>query len=345
MSCRSPYTAPAEQNSAIFAGYPTTRWICLLDIANQLQNTLQCDGDGNSTSTDHQDALDFDRLEAELAQMVDIPILPPSAPVTPLVLAAPVAPATPIAQMTALLARDATLDSDFEPTRMQQEAMGLVHPRTTQDVETLRANGSSINYQGNASLPANMSADIPDHANCGFWLTGLPPLTTCAMVLAAVRDIGRVFCVVVNPPERRKNIPTSAAKIVFFELAAAQRFWAWYGPGRTPFIVGGYRATIERNRTRVAESQEPSFCSRVLVVAGPADVVTVAGLLQLFDRKIVYQIDGILVGEVQFWPTGPTRTIEVRFGSFRYQAQTAYGMLKGQPGLRVAYGRDPCDRN
>ncbi|KAK4130703.1 hypothetical protein BT67DRAFT_390279 [Trichocladium antarcticum] len=220
--------------------------------------------------------------------------------------------------------------------------MGLV-PRPAQDVQRLAAVGSSLNYGGNPYLAANISADIPDAENCNFWITGMPPSASCGTLLAAVRDTGRVFCTVINPPDSARGHPTSAGKLCFFDLAAAQRFYGRFGPGGSPFMVGGYWARVHRNRQRVGPSTETRFCSRVLVVSGPARDVSVDELLRLFGSRIAFQMEGITVTGSRPEGAESTRTVEFYFGSYRAQAQLAYSMLRGRPELRVTYGRDPCD--
>lgn len=270
----------------------------------------------------------IERLEAELANLIDD---------------GPAGSASPAAQLPVPDLREPTpaRKRDFYPTRMQQEAMGMKPLRTPDEIRQLLVAGCSPNYRGNPYLPANLSANIPDEDNCSFWIQGLPPTATCTTLLGAIRDMGRVFCTHITPPDAALGHRTAAAKLVFFDRAAAQRFFAAHAGA--PLVVEGFRARVERNRTRVAASTQPAFCTRVVVVSGPADEVCVDALLRFFSSKFVYQMDAIVVRDPDA-AGRPARTVEFRFGSFRNQAQTAYFLLKGRPGWRVAYGRDPCDR-
>ena len=240
------------------------------------------------------------------------------------------------------------------PSRMQQVTdADLLHaPRAPR--RDLREAGVSGNYRGDISNPRNLSAPIPEERSCSFWLRGLPGDTTVTTLLAAVRGIGRVYCTVVVPPDRAHGWRTAAAKVVFFEEAAARRFWERYGRGggdgavpAVAFVVGGQTVVVERNRTRVADSALPRECSRVVCVAGVEGVVDVDALLAEFRANFVFEMDEIVrETENRVTVTGTQRfaVIEFRFGSFRCQAQTAYRLLQGRAGLEVRYGRDPCDR-
>jgi hypothetical protein len=218
----------------------------------------------------------------------------------------------------------------------------------------LREAGVSNNYRGDITNPRNLSASIPEDRSCSFWLRGLPGDATVTTLLAAVRGVGRVYCTVMAPPDRTQGWRTAAAKLVFFEEAAARRFWGLYGRGEggampaTPFVVGTRQSVVvERNRTRVAESSLPRECTRVVRVAGPADVVNVDALLAEFRGNFVFEMDEVVVGtEDRVTAAGVQRfvVVEFRFGSFRCQAQIAYRLLHGRARLDVRYGRDPCDR-
>ena len=243
------------------------------------------------------------------------------------------------------------------PSRMQQVADAqLIHaPRAPR--RDLHEAGVSGNYRGDINNPRNLSANIPEDRSCSFWLRGLPADTTTHSLLAAVRGIGRVYCTVIAPANRPHGWPTAAAKLVLFEQAAAQRFWALYGrrggggegtaPALAPFFVGGQRVVVERNRTRVAEASLPRDYTRVVHVTGPAGVVNVGALLAEFQAKFVFEMDEVAVGtedRVTLVRVQRLVVVEFRFGSFRCQAQTAHRLLQGRAGLEVRYGRDPCDR-
>ncbi|KAH6632154.1 hypothetical protein F5144DRAFT_630051 [Chaetomium tenue] len=265
-----------------------------------------------------------------------------------------------------------TPTTTLAPSRMQQVTTAdLIHaPRAPR--RDLHEAGVSGNYRGDINNPRNLSANIPEDHSCSFWLRGLPAGTTVHSLLAAVRGVGRVYCTVIAPANRPYGWPTAAAKLVFFERGAAQRFWGLYGrggggsgeggtttttttptptptttPTTEPLLVGGQRVVVERNRTRVAEATLPRGYTRVVRVTGLPGVINVGALLAEFQAKFVFEMDEVAVGtEDRITFAGVLRlvVVEFRFGSFRCQAQTAHRLLQGRPGLEVRYGRDPCDR-
>jgi hypothetical protein len=232
---------------------------------------------------------------------------------------------------------------------MQQMARDHILDVPRASCNRLRKLGVSLNYRGDVTVPENLSADIPDDENCSFWIRRLPINTTVSTLLAAVRGIGRVYCTVITPPSPNQGWHLAAAKLVFFEEAAARRFWDRYGRDgqqQLPFVVGGLKAIVERNRTKVAESDHPQDRTRVVCVSGPEALVDTAALLREFEANFVFQMDEVLVtDEIRHTFNGPLgfRHVEFRFGSFRCQAQNAYRLLYGRWGISIRYGRDPCD--
>lgn len=216
------------------------------------------------------------------------------------------------------------------------------HP-TAQEIARRVAAGVSPNYQGDYRLARNRPANIPPEQNCSVWVTGLPPNITVHELLRAIRDTGRVWATVIQPP----SVPhgTSAAKITFFTAVAAQIFLSRAnGPGQPGLLIDGYRACVRPDRNRVAEAQEPTECTRVISVAGPKEIVTEEYLREYFSARFVYETDEVVTlvqGKV-------INVLEWYFGSYRCQAQWAWrniredAFLRNQ-GVRVKYERDPCD--
>ncbi|KAK4207621.1 hypothetical protein QBC37DRAFT_241721, partial [Rhypophila decipiens] len=217
----------------------------------------------------------------------------------------------------------------------------------------LLSTGCSDNYKGNHLLSSNRSANIADKDNCSFFITGLPPGIDTRILLAHVRDVGRIFASYINPINPVLGHLTSAAKLVFFEKTAAQHFWERHRD--LPLMVCKKAAKVVRNRIRVAEPDWPRSYTRVVVISGPAKIVELGVLMKIFEAHFVFHVDTIIedplelpdVDVEQGWrlPEG-WRTIEIRFGSWRSQAQTSFQVLGNHPdyrGVRIRYGRDPCD--
>ncbi|KAK3294610.1 uncharacterized protein B0H64DRAFT_401116 [Chaetomium fimeti] len=92
---------------------------------------------------------------------------------------------------------------------------------TQQEVHSLLLRGFSPNYRGDPALTRNQSALIPAEANCSLFLVGLAPDLTTNELLSNVHGIGRVYATHINPPDPARGHANSAAKLVFFERAAA----------------------------------------------------------------------------------------------------------------------------
>ncbi|KAB5532568.1 hypothetical protein GE09DRAFT_1251374 [Coniochaeta sp. 2T2.1] len=205
--------------------------------------------------------------------------------------------------------------------------------------------GFSPNYQGNIYIPRNRSANIPDNENCALFITALPPTVTITGLLATIRDTGRVYVTHINQPEPENGHSTCAAKIIFFERRAAERFYDRHILGGL-VIPGhpGYRARITWNRIKSAAPAHPKNYTRVLLIAGPATFADPAFLTSYFKSKFDFEIDEVF----DRGSKGDRRLIEYRFGSFRCQAESAkmaLGREMEAQGVQVWFGPDPCDVN
>ncbi|KAL9947133.1 hypothetical protein D7B24_009305 [Verticillium nonalfalfae] len=224
---------------------------------------------------------------------------------------------------------------------------GLINPHQDPwEVARLKAqHGISVKYRGDPSLPGNHSAAIPDAENCSFWIIDLPPDVTHNQLLRCIRNTGRVHACVINPPDPRNRHYTAAAKIVFFDLWAAEKFMSdtfFWG-----FIVGTHCARVKRNRIKSAPQPHAGDRSRVLIIEGHPSFVNARELTRYFDAKFQYQVDSV----IDVYRTEDVGIVEYRFGSYRCQAQTARMAIEtehmgsGSSGLvyDVFFGRDPCD--
>ncbi|KAK0745013.1 hypothetical protein B0T21DRAFT_326029 [Apiosordaria backusii] len=207
----------------------------------------------------------------------------------------------------------------------------------------LMIKGFSPNYKGNPDLDRNRSATIPEDQNCSLFLVGLPPNITTHELLEGVRDIGRVYATHINPPEPDKGHELSAAKLVFFERKAAERFH--HLATTTGFRLPSYPSLqhhirVTWNRIRSAEADATGQKSRVLLISGPPSIVNEEHLCAYFDKKLIYQVDEIIL-------KGDRALIEFRFGSYRCQSEAARMALVREfreYGVLCEFGKDPCDR-
>ncbi|KAK4161003.1 hypothetical protein QBC43DRAFT_244245 [Cladorrhinum sp. PSN259] len=199
------------------------------------------------------------------------------------------------------------------------------HRRIT-DVEAydLMIKGFSPNYKGNPDLERNRSAQISEAENCSLFLVGLPPNLTTTSLLAGIRNMGRIYATHINPPEPEKGHDLSAAKLVFFERADAERFYNLANGTQAGFTLPGFpyhRARVTWNRIRSAEVDPAGTKSRVLLISGPPEIVNEAHLRAYFDEKLIYQLDLIVHHGMN--QANTRALIEFRFGSYRCQSEAA----------------------
>lgn len=245
--------------------------------------------------------------------------------------------------------RQLTTTQGFRPMHQKLNPEARKQPLTDAEREFRKSRGISQNYQGEATNPQNISADIPDHENCGVWLTSLPPTCSYKDLLGAMAQLrpGRVFSAYITPPDPNsaQNQPsyrTSAAKVVFYRPWEAQRLLDACNQGH--FRVQGYRVVAMRNRIRSA-SQPPDkdHTSRVIIISGPKAIVDEMHLRRAWADFFSFETEEvILLGQ-----RDGVRALEWRFASHRAQAGSAFKFLKTEPGYQdvvlVRYGRDPCE--
>ncbi|KAF6812376.1 hypothetical protein CMUS01_13080 [Colletotrichum musicola] len=179
-----------------------------------------------------------------------------------------------------------------------------------------------------------------------MWITNLPANVTYNSLLGSIRGIGRIYATHINPPNEAKGHKTAAAKLVFFDLDAAQRFYSMASNPARRFIVQGMVASVQRNRIKSEACDTGGNLSRALVIKGHPSVVNRDSLLGCFRPLFQYDLDEI----VTIMHNEEMGEVRVLFGSYRSQAQAAYMALTrwfpaGQPGSpvwSVRYDRDPC---
>ncbi|RYO86851.1 hypothetical protein DL766_005679 [Monosporascus sp. MC13-8B] len=211
--------------------------------------------------------------------------------------------------------------------------------------------GISDGYGGDPFNPANQSADISDEENTALWMTNLPPNCDHKMLLSAVRDCGKIYACVVNPPTDATggSHMTAAAKLVFFDRAGAENLLRQAHEGR--FKVGGCVPRVRLNRIKSA-AREPGPHCRVLHIEGPPELVNTACLHRFFAGKFTFELE-----DVATVYRSPQRVRqEWRFGSYRCQAEAArqsihrekerFDLADAERALwdrvNVHFGVDPC---
>ncbi|KAK3372131.1 hypothetical protein B0H63DRAFT_288959 [Podospora didyma] len=229
--------------------------------------------------------------------------------------------------------------------------------------ERLQA-GVSPNYKGDPWSEKNRSADIPEDENCAFWLVNLPADISETELLSEIRNVGRVFALVINrataseqnvqgylhknPNMTRHDLhrqqihETSAAKLIFFTVAEAWRFMLKYGQG---WVIRNKVVKVMRNRHKTAQQSLPTTYTRALLVRGPSENLNEGDLINTFRTIFTFELD---TSKTLFaGGPGEISIVEIRFGSYRCQAQTAFLALKYSNvfeglGLSATFTVDPC---
>ncbi|KAM0433339.1 hypothetical protein ACHAPT_004215 [Fusarium lateritium] len=202
----------------------------------------------------------------------------------------------------------------------------------------------SSNYRGEHSARNASVDDLPFEQNCALWLTNLPPDVTHQQLLSQIRNIGRIWCTVINAPDYDRH-NTAAAKVVFFTPAPAQRLLQ---KSLTQGLeVNGYGVKVTHNRVKYGSQTLTGNASRVLIVTGKTTFVNPESLTEFFKARFVFEVDEIIELIVQGnRHKGGRSVVEYRFGSFRCQAQMGKMALeKDRPeGFeKVDFGPDPCE--
>ncbi|EAQ87853.1 hypothetical protein CHGG_04472 [Chaetomium globosum CBS 148.51] len=198
----------------------------------------------------------------------------------------------------------ATFQVNGEPTYTDTNAsmatntaidnVGFYHPMncrvrsmasTEQEVHALLLKGFSPNYRGDPGLARNQPAAVPADENCSLFVVGLSPDLTTHELLSGIRNIGRVYATHINPPDPARGHLYSAAKVIFFEREAAERFYTTHAS------------------TGFATPQHPHLRARVTW------------------NRLTYQTDEVLHRGAS--PDGARVLLEFRFGSYRCQAEAA----------------------
>ncbi|OAA39090.1 hypothetical protein NOR_06350 [Metarhizium rileyi] len=209
-------------------------------------------------------------------------------------------------------------------------------PLGSQTVQDLKF---SPRYHG-MHTETNASVDYlrPDQ-NCALWITQLPPDVKVTEILGHIHNAGRVYATFINPPDGIKH-PRSAAKLVFFTPAGAQKLlaYAWHHP----FTIRGYKAQVAPNRIKYDSHSTAKGESRVLIITGDKKFVNEGSLTAYFEGRFAFQIDKIQT-LIEFKNRA---VVEYKFGSYRCQSQMGFkALLLDRPrGLEmVEFGADPCE--
>lgn len=197
--------------------------------------------------------------------------------------------------------------------------------------------GISPNYLGDVNIENNRSANIPDHQNCALWIMGLPANVTYKQLLGAIRDVGKIYATVINPP--RDGHMTSAAKIVFFDRAGAEKLFYRCLSGDFK-VMGKLVDNVRWNKIKSAAYHSPTH-SRAIRIIGPPLLMNFEFFNNFFKARFTYELDDCY--ETQCFKFG-MRAHEWHFGSLRCQAASAKTAIERElKGIfDVTWAHDPC---
>lgn len=218
---------------------------------------------------------------------------------------------------------------------------------TSSGLDRLAA-GFSPWYRGDISLRNNQSENITDDQNCSLFIVNLPSTLTTHELLGSIHSLGpsgRIYAVHINGPELHHGHPGCAAKVVFFKRNVAHEFYSKCASDGKGFAVNGQPARVMWNRIKTSERQHlsESNASRVLLIAGPPQIVNPRTLTEFFNTKLQFQVDRIIT-HVEGTTLGEDAVVEYRFGSFRCQAQAAkMALTRELPRIRCFFGMDPLE--
>ncbi|KAK9783186.1 hypothetical protein SCARD494_13407 [Seiridium cardinale] len=243
--------------------------------------------------------------------------------------------------------------SAVEPSPMAQREAGTVassnRPSSPSQwlLEALHreAFGFRPAYRGNVLNVLNRPQQVPAQRNCNLWLTNLPDDCKESDLEEAIMNVGSIFAMYINPPNKDEGHSGSAASLAFTRIESARELVTrarWEG-----VWVKGRRARITWNRNRVGEQYRDSPQSRVLIINGPREVVNETTLTEFFGRYCSFRTAGIV--KLHRDERGYA-TIEWRFARISGQASVAAACLEAlrdEHGVDVVcfWGLDPCEES
>jgi hypothetical protein len=216
-------------------------------------------------------------------------------------------------------------------------------PSHTAREDEARESIFSDNYKGEHNTRNASAMSLTPEQNCALWLTNLPPNVTHHELLGQIRNVGRIWCSVINEPDWQRH-ETAAAKVVFFNPGPAQLLLS---KSLTQGLnVRGYPVRVTHNRVKYGEQAIMGPASRVLIITGKTTFVNPSCLTEFFEERFVFEVDEITELIVQGDASkGGRSVVEYRFGSFRCQAQMGKMALekdRPQGFEKVEFGEDPC---
>ncbi|KAE9363656.1 hypothetical protein N431DRAFT_422586 [Stipitochalara longipes BDJ] len=179
---------------------------------------------------------------------------------------------------------------------------------------------------------------VPDSLNCALWLSGLNPSTTVEELFSII-ETGAVYALNLTPAQ--DGYPTAAASLCFMTKSGAERFLGQVTSSNGIWLRG---TRIKAGYNRHGQVQQSyQHRSRVLLIRGPAHIMTRELWKTFFSKCIQYQLSHVVER------ARPNGQVEMEFGFARVdgQAHSARLAIEAQERFQgifeVLFGADPCD--
>jgi hypothetical protein len=166
---------------------------------------------------------------------------------------------------------------------------------------------------------------------------GLPPNVTYTALLEAIRNVGKVYSTVINPPTGRHSC--AAAKIVFFERNQAEKLFELIYFGYF-FVMGRQVLEVRWNKVK-SGAYHHWHQSRAIRITGPAHLMDFQFFEAFFKARFTYDLDHTAVAPCL--TSGMVSHLWF-FGSLRCQASSARLAIERElHGIfEVHWADDPC---
>lgn len=235
----------------------------------------------------------------------------------------------------------------FRPSQaaLQKNGIVLVDPRqrprsiTTPNAATMSSavtKPSAATKLDGLEKKSSMGYDATPEENCSVFVQDIPAGATYADFLSTVRG-GKVYICRMDPPN--DEFPTQAAKLVFFNRAAATTYLRQTTHGG--IYVLGKLVRASWNRVRYGPHPHPEQ-SRVIIISGPEDLMSFDYFEQFFSERFEYDLQARF--EIPY--NLPKKKAHVwQFACLRAQAESARLAIEREFGgiFKVQWAHDPCD--
>lgn len=227
----------------------------------------------------------------------------------------PVPPTGSLGQGSAVQVLEPPAPRNFQPTSMVLEKNG------TALMTSYGQSNSEVkhNYRGDLNSEANHRQihQLPDAHNCTLWLWNIPASLHVSEVFDQI-DTGAVQCCHIVPPNVAHH--TCAAKLAFMTPETAAKFKE-KADSEEGIWLQGNKLMVRYNRDGNLRNKTEQ--SRVLIIEGPKDLMTIKYWEAYFTKICVFQWDRVL--EI---PCQDPKKVALQFSFVRLDGQAQVRISK-----------------